>query len=52
MKLLEAIYLDINKENAPRISKRRVKDHLLSHKKLAEVYNVSWKTLDKDLKNA
>jgi hypothetical protein len=31
MELLEEIYNDINQERAPRISKRRVKEHLICH---------------------
>ena len=31
MELLEEIYADINIEKAPRISKRRVKEHLVMH---------------------
>jgi len=41
----------MNREQAPRVSKRRVKEHLASHQKLAEVYNISFDTLDDDLQN-
>ena len=47
---MEEIFNDINEERAPRISKRRIKEHLISHEKLAEVYNVNMKTLENDIK--
>ena len=49
MELLEEIYADINVEKAPRISKRRVKEHLVMHQRLAEVYNVVIEDLDHEL---
>jgi len=41
MELLENIYKDMNPEQAPRVSKRRLREHLIAHPKLAEVYNIS-----------
>lgn len=49
MELLEEIFNDINQEGAPRISKRRVKDHIMKHSELAEVYNIKFDRLDRDL---
>ncbi len=51
MELLEEIYYDMNQEKAPRVSKRRVKDHLIVHQKLAEVYNIKFEKLDENLMN-
>ena len=39
----------MNKEKAPRVSKRRVKEHLRKNEKLAKVYNIDFENLDLDI---